>query len=102
MTKFNPEINQLSDRIKHLKEEGYVLDFRFEDRKLMTNEGKIYEANDIERISEYRFEGESNPSDMSILYAISMRDGSKGTIADVFGPKGNAALSQMILQLQNA
>ena len=37
-------------------------------------------------ITEYhRFEGVSDPDDMSILYAIETRSGLRGTLADAFG-----------------
>ena len=33
----------------------------------------------------HRFEGVSDPDDMSILYAIETRSGVRGTLADAFG-----------------
>jgi hypothetical protein len=33
----------------------------------------------------YRFEGVSDPDDMSILYALETRSGVRGTMADAFG-----------------
>jgi len=36
-------------------------------------------------IALYRFEGELNPSDNAILYAIKTNDGEKGTIVDAYG-----------------
>lgn len=38
-------------------------------------------------IREYhRFEGVSDPDDMSVLYAIETGDGTRGTLVDAFGP----------------
>ena len=36
-------------------------------------------------IPECRFEGVSDPDDMSIVYAIESRDGTRGTLVDAFG-----------------
>jgi hypothetical protein len=33
----------------------------------------------------YRFEGDSNPDDSSIVYAISSNTGLKGTLVDAYG-----------------
>ena len=33
----------------------------------------------------HRFEGVSDPDDMSIVYAIESRDGTRGTLIDAFG-----------------
>ena len=33
----------------------------------------------------YRFEGNSNPDDMSVMYAIETSDGLKGTLTDAYG-----------------
>ena len=38
----------------------------------------------------YRFEGESNPDDMSILYAIEANDGISGTISSAYGTYADA------------
>jgi hypothetical protein len=47
--------------------------------------GKVFPADQV-LISEYhRFEGVSDPDDMSILYALETRSGLRGTLADAFG-----------------
>ncbi|WP_192903882.1 hypothetical protein [Panacibacter ginsenosidivorans] len=58
----------------------------------MTKEGlvsmttqKTFEPAEVEILHFYRFEGESNPSDNAILYAIETNDGEKGTIVDAYG-----------------
>ena len=46
---------------------------------------KTFEPAEVEILHFYRFEGESNPSDNAILYAIETNDGEKGTIVDAYG-----------------
>lgn len=46
---------------------------------------KTFQPAEIEILHFYRFEGESNPSDNAILYAIETNDGEKGTIIDAYG-----------------
>ena len=46
---------------------------------------KKYKPADVKAVNFYRFEGISDPDDMSILYAIETRDGCKGTLTDAYG-----------------
>lgn len=44
----------------------------------------------------HRFEGVSDPDDMSIVYAIESRDGTRGTLVDAFGVYANPAVSRVL------
>jgi hypothetical protein len=90
------EYDRANDRATHmtdmdkclhkLEEEGYTDQYRVEKGKLvdLTN-NKKYKAKDVKAVNFYRFEGISNPDDMSILYAIETSDGRKGTLVDAYG-----------------
>lgn len=92
----------LSEGMNSLKEEGYTLDFDLktdgiychsEDLKLSPHEFKIDEF--------YRFEGMTNPSDMSILYAISSTTNNvKGTLVDAYGAYADQLSPEMIKKFQ--
>lgn len=45
----------------------------------------VYEAQALTIVRTYRFEGESDPADMSILYAIETKDGKKGFLLNAYG-----------------
>jgi len=48
-------------------------------------------------IREYhRFEGVSDPDDMSIVYAIESQSGTRGTLVDAFGVYSNPAVSAFL------
>jgi hypothetical protein len=51
--------------------------------------GKVYTSDDLTIIKTYRFEGESDPSDSSILYLIEARDGLIGYSIDAYGVYSN-------------
>lgn len=93
-------MNTISQKIKELKSKGYTEDFYFEDGMLQSEDGK-FKPEDIENITEHRYEGKSNPDDMSILYQITTKDGTKGTIVDGFGPTGHAELSQFLIKAES-
>ena len=46
-----------------------------------------------------RFEGVSDPDDMSIVYAIETADGIKGTLVDAFGVYANPAVTAVMDQV---
>ena len=51
--------------------------------------GKLYQADELTIIKTYRFEGDSDPSDSSILYLIEARDGLIGYSIDAYGAYSN-------------
>ncbi|WKK80114.2 hypothetical protein [Marivirga arenosa] len=89
-------MNTIKEKIEELKGKGFSEDFFFENGKLNT-ENDSFDKNEIQDIKEYRFEGKSNPDDLSILYQIQTKSGVKGTIADGFGPSANQELTEFIL-----
>jgi hypothetical protein len=48
----------------------------------------------------YRFEGASNPDDSAIVYAISSKDGLKGTLVDAYGVYSDTLTNDMIKKLK--
>ncbi|MCK0159175.1 hypothetical protein [Allomuricauda sp. F6463D] len=78
------------DYIKVYQEKGYTVNFRFEDGKLIASESKnTYGPEDIYVVAHHRYEGMSNPSDMSILYVIETKSEEKGTYLLGYGPSAN-------------
>jgi len=47
--------------------------------------GKMFPADQVFIAEYHRFEGVSDPDDMSILYALETRSGLRGTLTDAFG-----------------
>ena len=56
-----------------------------------TGNGKFYKPEDLTIVKTYRFEGESDPSDASILYVIEANDGLVGYSIDAYGVYSNHA-----------
>ena len=48
----------------------------------------------------YRFEGMTNPSDSSVLYAIESKSGEKGIIVDSYGAKSDSRKTKALEKLK--
>jgi hypothetical protein len=65
-------------------------EFRLSDgSKFAAPSGKLYDAAELKIIKTYRFEGDSDPSDSSIIYLIEANDGLIGYSLDAFGVYSN-------------
>jgi hypothetical protein len=91
----------VTDLLKNLKEEGYVLDFNLKPECIECQSPNIKLFPDDFVIDKFfRFEGASNPDDSSIVYAISSKDGLKGTLIDAYGVYADSLTSEMIEKLK--
>jgi DNA-directed RNA polymerase len=81
------EMTEMQRCMKKLEEKGYNEQFRVEKKILqsISDKKKKYKPKDIKAVNFYRFEGITDPDDMSILYAIETIDGQKGTLIDAYG-----------------
>lgn len=80
------DMNTLSEAITVLREDGYNEDFKMVREGLgFKNSEKIYKPSELIIKRVYRFEGISDPADMSVVYAIETNDGKKGIFIDAFG-----------------
>ena len=64
-------------------------EFRLENGRFQAGRGKSYSAEDLTIIKTFRFEGESDPSDSSIIYIIEANDGLIGYSMDAYGVYSN-------------
>ncbi len=60
-------------------------EFRMTPEGFTAGNGKFYNPEDLKIIKTYRFEGESDPSDSSIIYVIEANDGLIGYSMDAYG-----------------
>lgn len=86
-----------------LAKDGFTEDFRVADGRLrpFSSETLSYAPEEVTIVDFYRFEGESDPDDMSILYAIECADGTKGTIASAYGPAGDSDNAEFFKQVED-
>lgn len=85
------------DYIKQYEELGYTDSYRLVEENLRSlKTEKEYQPADITIVKEHRYEGMSNPSDMSILYVLRTSDGGQGTLLTGYGPNADTNLYEFI------
>lgn len=92
----------LSETINGLKEEGYKLDFNVRQDCIVCHEANsVLSPGDFQIDKIYRFEGESNPEDQSILYAISSsKHNLKGLLVNGYGISADEETNKLIAKLR--
>lgn len=79
------EMTTVSEILEKLRVKKMDNEFRLTEEGFTAGKGKSYEPQDLEIIKTFRFEGISDPSDMSILYIIQAKDGLTGYSLDAYG-----------------
>lgn len=91
----------LTEALADLKARGYDRDFNLRETCIeCTNSKRQLSPADFEITEVYRFEGMTNPSDQSILYAIESHDGMKGTLVNAYGPDADPVSQELIAKLR--
>jgi hypothetical protein len=91
----------LSEAVEGLQKRGYTANFEFLNKTFTAiNSGKTFMPDDLTIVEHHRFEGMSDPDDMSVLYVIKAKDGTRGTIADAFGPQANPDLGSFLKRVK--
>lgn len=79
------EMRTLSQVLEKLRLKRRDNEFVMSNGCFVTGNGKQYKPEDLTIIKTYRFEGESDPADSSILYVIEAKDGLTGYTIDAYG-----------------
>jgi hypothetical protein len=87
--------------LNSLKTKGYNLDFNIAFDNIKCEEHNIcLNPNEFEITEVYRFEGDTNPSDEDVVYAVESKDGKlKGTITSAFGIYSDTVNDAMLKKL---
>lgn len=79
-------LRTVSGVLNLLVEKGFTSGFKMEHQMLKCLEtGKSYRPEDLRIVEYHRFEGKSNPADMSVVFAVQGIDGEKGTVISSYG-----------------
>lgn len=87
------EPTTLAGVMNELGRRGFTEHFTVAQGRLRAaTRGTTFPADQVVVTEYHRFEGVSDPDDMSILYALETRNGLRGTLADAFGVYADPAV----------
>lgn len=83
--------------IEHMEEAGFTAHFTVRGDALRNaDSGARFAPRDVVIREIARYEGVSDPDDMSIVYAIESRGGERGTLVDAFGVYSDPAVGSFV------
>jgi hypothetical protein len=91
----------LSEAVNGLKERGFTIDFNIESDVLICKQTPLsLSPNEFEITEVYRFEGNTDPADEAVVYAIESRHGQKGVLVNAYGPDSDPAGDALVKKLK--
>lgn len=96
-------LETLATAMNRLHERGYTDSFRVENGKLVaTKADKAFQPEEVRVDEIVRFEGDTDPGDMAILFAIQVPgDAVRGTWSTSYGAEMPAGDSEVARELEN-
>lgn len=79
------EMTTLSTILEKLRKKGLDNEFKMTENGFTINDDRSYNPDELTIIKTFRFEGESDPADSSILYLIQTNDNTIGYNLDAYG-----------------
>ena len=95
-------MNTLTECLQRLNSLGFRVQFKVIEKglKSLTTE-QIYTPSQVHIVNFYRFEGENDPGDSAILYAISTNSGERGSLIDAYGSESDPLVDNFIKQVDD-
>lgn len=92
------------EALNGLKSRGYTIDFNLDNDKIICSD-KVHclRAEDFEIVETHRFEGDTNPSDEDVVYAVESQNGKiKGSLSSAFGTYADSISTELMLKFTKA
>jgi hypothetical protein len=87
----------MADATRDLERRGFTANFEPIGKALhVLGKEKTYQPGELTILEHHRFEGASDPDEMSVVYAIEATDGTRGVLVDAYGVYSNPDLSTFL------
>jgi hypothetical protein len=95
------ELPTVVETLNELKAKGFTHDFNIHNNALHSSNGDIsLSPKDFEIVKVYRFEGQSDPGDNAVIYAIDVpKHGIKGTFFNAYGVYSDEISEELLKKL---
>jgi hypothetical protein len=91
------QYHSMQEAIEQLRKRGFATEFELINHQLhVPGTSRSYRPEEFRIVEYHRFEGETDPDDMAVVYALEGRDGTRGIITDAFGPYADPAVGEVI------
>ncbi len=91
----------VTEALNDLGKRGFTNSFNINGDGIECSEQSIsLRPDDFEIVEVYRFEGNSNPDDEEVIYAIESKKGEKGVIVDAFGTYAGDISDELVKKLR--
>ena len=90
----------VSEAVNGLKKRGYSVDFNLQEDCIHCHTTGKLTPDEFIITEVHRYEGESDPADEAVVYAIESRHGDKGVLVNGFGISADALSDEMVRKLE--
>ncbi len=98
----NVMMNTMTSCVNKVVKQGYTDTFKITDRGLLScARNRYFRPEQIRVINFYRFEGQSDPADNSIMYVIETSDGLCGTLIDAYGAYADSRVNNFMKAVED-
>lgn len=88
--------------LAEVEKQGFRAQFEVSGKHLVSlTTRKKFLPEEVKIVHFYRFEGESNPDDSAIMYAIETHNNEKGTLVDGYGNNADTDTAAFLLQVKD-
>lgn len=90
----------LTEALDDLRRRGYTADFELLPHciECAANQLQLH-PDDFEITEVHRFEGDNDPGDSNVVYAIAGKNGLKGILMDAYGAYADSITTEMLAKL---
>lgn len=91
----------VSEAVNGLKKRGYTIDFNMQYNCIVCHETPLsLMPTEFEIVEVHRFEGNTDPGDEAVVYAIESKHGEKGVLVNAFGVYSDTVSDELIEKLK--
>jgi hypothetical protein len=88
----------VTEAINAFRKKGFNLDFNLEENCLSCANGK-FDAEEFEISEVFRYEGNTDPADEAVVYAIESNNGHKGILVTGYGTSSDPVSDRILAKL---
>ena len=95
------QYNSVIEALESLKQRGFIYDFNLDEKKVCAPDRKSsYTSEEFKIVEVYRFEGQTNPSESSVVYAIqSDKYNLKGFLVNAYGMYADTHSTELVSKM---